>query len=108
MNSGLVRIGRRELARAGLGSMPAVIARAGERAAWRFIEFFTATIRNRNTRAAYGQAVGQFFSWCEGHRFRSLEGINPVVVAAYIEGHPGAAPTVKQHLAAIRMLFDFR
>lgn len=28
------------------------------------------------------------------------------VVAAYIETHP-AAPTVKQHLAAIRMLFDF-
>jgi integrase/recombinase XerD len=30
-----------------------------------------------------------------------------VVVAAYIEQHPAAAPTVKQHLAAIRMLFDF-
>src|SRR5260221_552411 len=28
------------------------------------------------------------------------------MVAAYI-GHPGTAPTVKQHLAAIRMLFDF-
>jgi integrase/recombinase XerD len=25
----------------------------------------------------------------------------------YIESHTGAAPTVKQHLAAIRMLFDF-
>ncbi len=30
-----------------------------------------------------------------------------MVVAAYIENHPGAAPTVKQHLAAIRMLFDW-
>jgi site-specific recombinase XerD len=30
-----------------------------------------------------------------------------VAVAAYIENHPGSAPTVKQHLAAIRMLFDF-
>ena len=30
-----------------------------------------------------------------------------MVVAAYIEQHPAAAPTVKQHLAAIRMLFDF-
>ena len=29
------------------------------------------------------------------------------MVAAYIEQHPGAAPTVKQHLAAIRMLFDW-
>jgi integrase len=28
-------------------------------------------------------------------------------VAAYIERHPGSPPTVKQHLAAIRMLFDW-
>jgi integrase/recombinase XerD len=33
--------------------------------------------------------------------------VKPVVVAAYIEQHPAAAPTVKQHLAAIRMLFDW-
>ncbi len=30
-----------------------------------------------------------------------------MAVAAYIESHPGSAPTVKQHLAAIRMLFDW-
>lgn len=107
MNSSLVPIPKRELTRAGLENVPGVIARAGERAAWRFVEFFAATIRNRNTRAAYARAVAQFFSWCEEHRIRSLEQVNPVVVAAYIEGHPGAAPTVKQHLAAIRMLFDF-
>ncbi|HTR35826.1 MAG TPA: tyrosine-type recombinase/integrase [Bryobacteraceae bacterium] len=97
----------RDLARAGLDRLPAAIARAGEAAAWRFIEFFTATIRNRNTRAAYAEAVLQFFAWCEKHRVRTLEEIRPVVIAAYIENHPGAAPTVKQHLAAIRMLFDF-
>ncbi len=28
-------------------------------------------------------------------------------MAAYIRTHPGAAPTVKQHLAAIRMLGDW-
>ncbi len=103
----MVRIPSRELARAGLENLPAVIARAGERAAWRFIEFFTATIRNRNTRAAYAEAVKQFFAWCDEHRIRALDQINPVVVAAYIEQHPAATPTVKQHLAAIRMLFDF-
>jgi hypothetical protein len=43
---------RRDLARAGLENLPAIIGRAGERATWRFIEFFTASIRNRNTRAA--------------------------------------------------------
>jgi len=107
MSVELVPIPSRDLARAGLDRLPAAIARAGEAAAWRFIEFFTATIRNRNTRAAYAEAVLQFFAWCEKHRVRTLEEIRPVVIAAYIENHPGAAPTVKQHLAAIRMLFDF-
>jgi integrase/recombinase XerD len=103
----LVPVPPRELGRAGFDQLPAVIMRAGESAAWRFVEFFTATIRNRNTRAAYAQAVTQFFAWCEKHRVYALQDINPVVVAAYIENHPGAAPTVKQHLAAIRMLFDW-
>ena len=43
----------------------------------------------------------------EKHRVHTLEQVKPVVIAAYIENHPAAAPTVKQHLAAIRMLFDF-
>jgi len=107
MSTELVPIPSRDLARAGLGTLPAAIGRAGEAAAWRFIEFFTATIRNKNTRAAYAHAVAQFFTWCEKHRIHTLDDIKPVVIAAYIENHPAAAPTVKQHLAAIRMLFDF-
>jgi integrase/recombinase XerD len=107
MSEGLVPIPNRELARAGFENLPKAIGRAGEAAAWRFVEFFTATIRNRNTRAAYARAVMQFFAWCEKHRVFTLEDIKPIVIAAYIENHPAAAPTIKQHLAAIRMLFDF-
>ena len=107
MTRDLVPVPPRELGRAGFDRLPAAIMRAGESATWRFVEFFTATIRNRNTRAAYAQAVTQFFAWCEKHRVHALEEVNPVVVAAYIENHEGAAPTVKQHLAAIRMLFDW-
>ena len=107
MNSELVPIQSREISKAGLDRLPAAIGRAGEAAAWRFIEFFTATIRNKNTRAAYAEAVGQFFAWCEKHRVHTLPQVSPIVIATYIENHPGAAPTVKQHLAAIRMLFDF-
>lgn len=33
-------------------NLPALIAGAGDRAAWRFVEFFTVNIRNPNTRAA--------------------------------------------------------
>jgi integrase/recombinase XerD len=59
------------------------------------------------TRTAYAEAVGQFFTWCEKHRVYTLEQVKPVVIAAYIENHPMAAPTMKQHFPAIRMLFDF-
>src|SRR5713226_364741 len=107
MSRELVPIPSRDLTRAGIENLPAAIGRAGEAAAWRFVEFFAATIRNRNTRAAYAQAITQFFSWCEKHRILTLAEIKPVVIAAYIEHHPAAPPTVKQHLAAIRMLFDF-
>jgi integrase/recombinase XerD len=107
MSAELVPMPRRDLVRAGFEHLPAAIGRAGDAAAWRFIEFFTATIRNKNTRTAYAQAIGQFFAWCEKHRVRTLPQISPIVIATYIENHPSAPPTVKQHLAAIRMLFDF-
>src|ERR1700746_2321077 len=96
------------LVRAGLESLPAIIRAQGERAARRFIEFFTATIRNRNTRMAYARAVKRFFDWCDEHHL-GLEDIEPIAIAAYIEelGSGIAKPSVKQHLAAIRQLFDY-
>jgi hypothetical protein len=30
-----------------------------------------------------------------------------MLVAAYMEKHPGSPQTIKQHLAAIKMLFDY-
>jgi len=88
--------------------VPALFADAGRSAAERYLEFFTANIRNPNTRAAYGRAVAQFAWWCEDHDLE-LSQLSPVIVAAYIEGltQEQMAPTVKQHLAAIRMLFDY-
>lgn len=99
----------RALARIGLAAVPPIVAAGGERASWRFIEFFTANIRNPNTRRAYAQAVRQFFRWCSAHNLRELEQLNPTIVAAYIEelGRSVSKPTVKQHLAAVRMLFDW-
>jgi integrase/recombinase XerD len=85
-----------------------LVARAGERAAWCFLEFFTANIRNKNIRAAYAQACGRFFDWCDERGFQ-VEQIQPVLVASYIESLQNflSAPSVKQDLAAIRMLFDW-
>ena len=89
--------------------VPALIAEAGEQATRRFLAFFTVTIRNRNTRMAYYRAVLQFFAWCDRHQLGQLVAIEPLHVAAYIEGlqQDFAKPSVKQHLAAIRMLFDW-
>jgi len=90
------------------GKVPALFTAAGGNAAHRFIEFFTANIRNRHTRTAYARAVAQFARWCDVHRL-SLAQLTPVSVAAYIEGlgQHLARPSVKQHLAALRMLFDY-
>jgi site-specific recombinase XerD len=89
-------------------SLPAVIAGAGGRAKRRFVEFFTAQIRNANTRTAYYHACSQFLAWIHGVGLE-LATVEPVHVATYIEqlGKLRSAPTVKQHLAALRHLFDY-
>ena len=86
--------------------LPQVIVAAGPSASARFLEFFAGRIANARTRAAYGRAVGQFLGWCEARGLR-LRDVSPLHVAAYIRTHPGSVPTVKQHLAAIRMLGDW-
>ncbi|MBV9825351.1 MAG: tyrosine-type recombinase/integrase [Alphaproteobacteria bacterium] len=89
--------------------VPAAIAAAGEPAVRRFLEFFAATIRNKNTRMAYYRATCSFFAWLEQHGISELIAIEPLHVAAYVEAlqDSAAKPTVKQHLAAVRMLFDW-
>src|ERR1700730_5908724 len=106
MSNEIIPIPSGKLSRAGLEKLPGLIARAGQQASWRFVEFFAANIRNKNTRVAYAHAVMQFFHWCES-RHLALDELRPAMVAAYIEQHTASAPTVKQHLAAIRMLFDW-
>jgi len=98
----------RQLQAAGLGSVPTLFLDAGENSWRRFIEFFTAHIRNRNTREAYARAVVRFAGWADERGLR-LEQLSPFLVAAYVEelGNVLQAPSVKQHLAAIRMLFDY-
>ena len=88
--------------------MPALVATLGEAASWRFIEFFTANIRNPHTRRAYARACSRFFGWCEA-RGLTLAAIRPFDVAAWVEAlqQDHSAPGVKQQLAAVRMLFDW-
>jgi integrase/recombinase XerD len=86
---------------------PSIIAGSGEQAVSRFQEFFAATLGNINTRMAYHRAIRRFLAWCEGRGLRRLDQIEPGLVATYVAQHSGSRPTVKQHLAAIRLLFDW-
>src|SRR3712207_9277405 len=85
--------------------IPAVVARGPAAATFAWEEFFEGELPNRHTRTAYLRAARQFLAWCEG-RGLALERITPGHVGQYMARHPGSVPTKKQHLAAIRGLFD--
>jgi site-specific recombinase XerD len=89
----------------GDGAAPAIIDRAGGAARFAWDEFFQGSIRNELTRKAYAHAVSRFFGWCE-ERAVALHEITPGLVGRYFNEHPGCPATKKQHLAAVRKLFD--
>ncbi len=88
--------------------VPAIVAAQGDRASERFFTYFTDTIRNKNTRMAYYRNACRFMRWSE-ERGLQLSTIKSYHVSAYIEelGQTHEPPSVKQHLATIRMLFDW-
>jgi len=73
--------------------MPAPDLRAGEKV-WRFSECLTATIRQKNTRAAYVEAIGPFFRWCDR---RATKGFNDPPREG--RRHHGADPPARSLLA---------
>jgi integrase/recombinase XerC len=89
--------------------VPAFVTAAGKGAQLRFLEFFTANIRNSHTRRAYAQATREFVSWCETGGVPSIAAVQPMHVAAYVEelARERSVPTSKQRLAAIRHLLDW-
>ena len=77
-------VGRGRVDQRALNVVPALIADLGDEAAWRYVEFFTANIRNPHTRRAYARACSRFFAWCED-RGLTPAAIRPHDVATYIE-----------------------
>jgi site-specific recombinase XerD len=79
------------------------------KAAKRVLEFFTAQVHNDHTRKAYMIATRRFAAWCEGHGLHKLAAVRPFHVAAFIRELESqfSPPTIKQHLAAPRMRFDW-
>jgi integrase/recombinase XerD len=110
MSTELVKSSEQKALAAGIRefTLPATIADHGEKAAERFFTFFTDTIPNPNTRAAYYRNAMRFFAWT-GKKRLSLLDIKSYHVSGYLAelAVEHATPTVKQHLAALRMLFDW-
>ena len=82
---------------------PALVAASGPRASYRFLEFFTAKIRNPHTRRAYTRAATEFFDWLAAKGVTQLGDIESIHVATYIEelSRARSAPTAKLRLAAL-------
>ena len=89
--------------------LPPALFAPTPQAAQRVLEFFTAQINNDHTRRAYLNATRRFAAWCDTHGLTELAAVQPFHVAAFIKELQGqfSPPTVKQHLAAIRVLFDW-
>lgn len=79
------------------------------KAAKRVMEFFTGQVNNDHTRKAYMNATRRFSQWCQAHGIAQLADVQPIHVAAFVKDlqQQFSSPTVKQHLAALRMLFDW-
>src|SRR4051794_28210225 len=90
-------------------SLPPALFTPTPKAAQRVLEFFTAQINNDHTRKAYLNATRRFAVWCDAHGLQALTAVQPFHVAAFVKELQGrfTPPTVKQHLAALRMLFDW-
>jgi site-specific recombinase XerD len=88
---------------------PAALFTPTPKAAQRVLEFFTTQINNDHTRRAYMNATRRFAAWCAAKNIDELARVQPVHVAAFIKDLQDelSPPTVKQHLAALRMLFDW-
>ena len=86
--------------------LPALLTPA-PKAAKRVLEFFTAQINNDHTRKAY--AARRFAEWCDKRKIGELPAVHPVHVAAFVKElqQKFSPPTLKQHLAALCMLFDW-
>jgi site-specific recombinase XerD len=62
-------------------------------------------VRNPNTRSAYRVAWRSFLAFCSARQLE-LESVKAYYVGSGLDQHPGSRLTQRQHLAAVRLLFD--
>jgi hypothetical protein len=84
-------------------SLPALVAAEGENASLRFLDFFTANIRNPNTRAAYAVVVRAFSAWLDAKHVVPLGAVRTHHVSTYVasrsaarsDAHPATLALIK-------------
>jgi len=62
-------------------------------------------IRNKNTKSGYKVAWRSFFGFCSEYKLE-LNRVKPYHIGMWLKRHPGSVATQRQHLAAVRLLFD--
>jgi integrase/recombinase XerD len=62
-------------------------------------------VRNSNTRKAYKAAWRSFFQFCSEYKLE-LHRVKPYHFGMWLKRHTGSVATQRQHLAAVRLLFD--
>jgi integrase/recombinase XerD len=70
-----------------------------------FLELLGARVRNPNTRIAYRVAWRSFLAFCSARQLE-LGKCKAYHVGAWLDQHAGSKSTQRQHLAAVRLLFD--
>src|ERR1700761_8453753 len=70
-----------------------------------FLELLGARGRTPKTRSAYRVAWRAFCAFCSTRQLE-LESVKAYHVGAWLDQHPGSRSTQRQHLAAVRLLFD--
>ena len=90
-------------------NIPAPLFTPTPKAARGVLEFFTAQVNNDHTRKAYLNATRRIAEWCDARGIGQFADVQAFHVAAFIKHPQGefTPPTVKQHLSALRTLFDW-
>jgi hypothetical protein len=92
-------------------AIPAKVSLVGDFASERekiketLLNILEGRIPNPNTRSAYKVAWRHFFEFCSIYKLE-LDRVKPYHFGLFLKRHDGSVASQRQHLAAIRLLFD--
>src|ERR1700719_696672 len=85
--------------------IPGCLESKRQKTAETLLNILEGRIRNPNTRNAYKTAWRSFFEFCSEYKLE-LDRVKPYHFGLWFKRHTGSLATQRQHLAAVRLLFD--